>query len=412
LNSSALKKTLSPVAVELVSGRPYWPIHNREPSTYAALDEDLACDVAVIGGGITGALAAYELTRKGFDTVLLEQNRFASGSTRASTALLSYEYDLLLSHLCGRIGERDAMRCYELSYQAIGRIERTLKDIEDRCAWAKKSSLRVARSESVLRTFEQEAAARNRTPMKVELLDRETLLRRFGISGLAALVSGRAYQIDPFSFTKSLIRCAATKGLRAYERSKATQLDLGDKGLKLKVGNGRKISARSAVFATGYESEKYLPRKVGILNTDYCFVSHPLRDLGRLGECHLVEHGSDYMYLSTFGNRVMAGLEATSFDSPKRRRIRMSRMCGQIEERVAQYLPHRNLAPEYAWAATFARSKDSLPYMGELPAWPRVIFLLGYGGNGIASSAMLAGLLADKLAGGRNRDVGLFRFDR
>ncbi|TIX28365.1 FAD-dependent oxidoreductase [Mesorhizobium sp.] len=43
-------------------------------------------DVAIIGGGITGASAANHLAAAGFSTVLLEQSDFASGSVPARAA--------------------------------------------------------------------------------------------------------------------------------------------------------------------------------------------------------------------------------------------------------------------------------------------------------------------------------------
>lgn len=407
-----MKKILPAHETKLVSGKPYWPIHNGQGPTYPSLQEDIECDVAVIGGGITGALACYELTREGFDTVLLEQNRIASGSTSASTALLSYEYDLLLTHLADRIGEKKAVHCYELCYEAIGRIRLILKAIKQTCAWDAKRSIRVARSESVKKTFEKEERLRNQRGLKLELLDEAELEESFGIVAPFALVSTNAAQIDPYALTKHLVAHSATKGLRTFEQTKATQIESGRTRATIKSRNGYRIVAKRVVFATGYASEKYLPRSVGILNTDYCFVSHPIRKIAKFGKCHMVEHGTDYLYMSTFGNRVMVGMEAKSFHGPMKRGKNMRRNVRSLADCVAEYLPGIRITSEYAWSGTFARSKDSLPYMGELPKMPNVIFLLGYGGNGIAGSAMLAELLPDLIRGKRSKNAALFGYDR
>lgn len=59
--------------MDLKSGLPYWPIKNGLLATFPALQHDLRCDVVVIGGGITGALAAYDLVRAGAKVAVLDR---------------------------------------------------------------------------------------------------------------------------------------------------------------------------------------------------------------------------------------------------------------------------------------------------------------------------------------------------
>ena len=53
----------------------------------------MTSDVVVIGGGITGALAAVHLADAGVKTMVLDERNIGTGSTSASTALLQYEID-------------------------------------------------------------------------------------------------------------------------------------------------------------------------------------------------------------------------------------------------------------------------------------------------------------------------------
>jgi len=57
----------------------------------------LSCDVAILGGGITGALAAYHLTREGLHTVMLDRRPVGGGSTTASTGCSSTSWTLCSS---------------------------------------------------------------------------------------------------------------------------------------------------------------------------------------------------------------------------------------------------------------------------------------------------------------------------
>ena len=67
--------------MELTSDYPFWSILNGLPTSFPALDRNLACDVVVVGGGITGALAAFHLSDAGVHTVVLD-NLMYTGSPK------------------------------------------------------------------------------------------------------------------------------------------------------------------------------------------------------------------------------------------------------------------------------------------------------------------------------------------
>ena len=54
-----------------------------------SLDKDIEVDVLIIGGGITGISAAYQLQNKNLKVCLVEQNEIASGVTSKTTGKIS-----------------------------------------------------------------------------------------------------------------------------------------------------------------------------------------------------------------------------------------------------------------------------------------------------------------------------------
>lgn len=96
--------------MDLRSGYPFWLLKNGLLADYPSLKHDESCEVAVIGGGITGALVAYQLVREGVETVLVDTRDIGARSTAASTALLQYEIDTELHELFGLVGEAHAVR--------------------------------------------------------------------------------------------------------------------------------------------------------------------------------------------------------------------------------------------------------------------------------------------------------------
>ena len=60
-------------------------------------------DVCIIGGGVTGAITSYYLSKENINCVLLEKRRIAHLSTSVTTSLLQYELDDNLSELIENI---------------------------------------------------------------------------------------------------------------------------------------------------------------------------------------------------------------------------------------------------------------------------------------------------------------------
>ncbi len=87
-----------------------------------ALKENLTCEVAIIGGGITGALIAHQLTKQGADYIVLDRRNVGKGSTSTSTELLLYEIDVDLHELIDLVSEDHAVCAYQLCREAICQI--------------------------------------------------------------------------------------------------------------------------------------------------------------------------------------------------------------------------------------------------------------------------------------------------
>jgi hypothetical protein len=63
--------------MDLLSSRPFWPIRDGLPTTFPPLAAHADCDLAIIGGGISGALTAWHLVDAGFDAFLKGDYGFA-----------------------------------------------------------------------------------------------------------------------------------------------------------------------------------------------------------------------------------------------------------------------------------------------------------------------------------------------
>lgn len=400
--------------MDLTSGYPFWPIRDGLLDTYPALKQDLRCEVAVIGGGISGAMAACCLAEAGVDVAVIERRDIGHGSTSASTALLIYEFDTHLTELAGLIGEEQAAAAYRVCCEAIGTLEALVAGLDDDCEWQPAKSLYFASRRRDAKALRAEYELRRRHGFAVELWGRDEIAERLPFASPAALYTQRAAQVDPFRLTHALLRRAAARGARIYDRTEISGHEQAGDGLILTAAGGARISARRAVFATGYESQDYLKQRVATLKSTYALISEPVPAEQLWHErCVMWETARPYIYLrTTADNRVLVGGEDIDTKHPGRRDRQMERKIRRLGERFRSMFPAIELDVAYAWSGLFAETKDGMAYIGETAEFPNSYFALGFGGNGITFSMVAAEIIRDLYLGRPNPAAAIFRFDR
>ncbi|HEX5689167.1 MAG TPA: FAD-dependent oxidoreductase [Roseiflexaceae bacterium] len=400
--------------MDLKSGTPFWPIRNGLIAAYPALKEDIRCDVAIIGGGISSALVAYHLAEAGVDTVAIEQRDIAYGSTSASTSLLQYEVDTHLYELIDMIGEHDAVRSYQVCLEALVKLERLIGKLDNDCDYERKNSLYIASRRRDASSIKKEYEARRKYGFNLDLLDKRDIAERFSFSAPAALLSYNAAQVDVYKLTHALFRAATGMGARIFDRTEMTRWEHVDGGVALITDRGCRITARKIVFATGYESQRYIKRKVGQLKNTYALASEPLEEFtGWQDGCLIWETARPYFYMRTTADgRAIIGGEDDTFNSPVKRDASVTRKSEKLAKKFRSMFPEIDLEVAYAWGGTFGETKDGLAYIGAVDEFPDAFFVFGYGGNGVTYSMIAGELVRDLFLERPNPDTALFRFDR
>lgn len=401
--------------MDLTSGTPLWPTLAGIPSAYPRLRRDRRCDVAVIGGGITGALVAHRFAREGIPVVLLEAREVARGSTAASTALIQYEIDTHLVDLIERLGADRAVRSYRLCLDAVRGIEALATSAGDDCGWRATRSLYLATRRRDRRTLEREWLARRAAGIETELLSERDVRARFSFTRPAALLSPVAGEVDAYRLAHRLLGEAAGLGLEVYDRTPVVRYESGKGGVELETASGARIRARKAVFATGYETPEVLGRSLVRLVSTFALATEPLDSTAGWGEDHCLiwETARPYFYARmTSDRRAVLGGADLPFATAHKRGVVLAKRCQRLAAQFRRLFPGITAHVDWRWAGTFGETRDGLPYIGTARQFPHGYFALGYGGNGITFSWIAAGLLLDLFLGRRNPDAELFGLDR
>jgi glycine/D-amino acid oxidase-like deaminating enzyme len=265
--------------MKLTGGEPFWGVRNGLLGTYPCLSSDVGCDVAIIGGGITGALLGYTLVNAGVDAVLIDKRDIGSGSTCGSTGLLQYEVDVPLRQLVKQVGSQKANRSYLMCQEAVKKLLSIVRDNQIRCEIEATPSLFLARSQNEIAELQEEQRLRKRIGIEVDFWDARQIETHYPFSRPAALFSENAAQVDPHRLTQGLLTTAGKKGLRIFDRTAATHFLPNRKGMEVITDRGFKIVARRIIIAAGFESQNYLSRQFGQLQSTFAMISEPVANL-------------------------------------------------------------------------------------------------------------------------------------
>lgn len=401
--------------MKLRTGRPLWLSPKVIPLRAARLSRTHTCDVAVIGAGITGALVAHQLLKVGLSVTLLDKRKAGFGSTAASTGLLLYQPDTSIGDLTRQHDRGTAQRVYELGRKAIRELAGLARQLHLDCGWAAKRTLYVASDEAGADLLEQEAKRSARIGFAAEVLSADRLRSRHHLNFPAALAAAGSAQVNAFRLTRGVLQHAQRDPrFRLFQNTRVTSLRESSEAITLRTHTGSRVVARHVVVAAGYESRRFVRSKLIRLYSTYVIASKPfpaarlraVRDL-------MWETGRPYFYLRTSADhRIIFGGQDEPFDTDSRSMKRLNRKTQLLEERFASLFPDLAFKADYAWSGAFADTLDGLPCIGPKRAGSRVLYALGYGGNGITFSQIAAGILCDACLGRGNADARLFAFDR
>ena len=328
--------------MDLKSGYPFWAIKNGLMHAFPPLQADLRCDVAIIGGGITGALIADELASHGHDVAVVDQRDIGWGSTSASTALLQYEIDTHMVDLARQYGEDNAVLAYQACAEAIDLVAAKAADIRD-VDFARMRSLYYASKRGHRGDLEDEFALRKRHGFDVQWLDAGQVKQDYGFDAPCAILSAKAARIDPYRMAYRLLMRLQKRGAAVHDRTPIARIEVDDRGATLTTTEGAVIKAKYLVMAAGYASQQFLKKRVAKNRSSYAFITDPIdpATLGALKDTMVWESARPYLYMRTTGDgRLLVGGEDVAVDIPARRDAQVDRKARKLARQVAGLFPH------------------------------------------------------------------------
>ncbi len=363
--------------------------------TFEKLNQNISCDVCIIGAGIFGLTCAYYLTKQGFNVAVLDRDDIGTKATGHTTAKITSQHGLIYKHLIDDYGLHFAKSYLYANQKAIDNIKGIIDTENISCDFNFENHCVYTTNAKDLKSIQDEINAVNSLDFNCEFVTKTGL--PFDILG--GICFKNQAQFHPYKYLCGL--CNSISG-RAKIFTHTTICDVKNNGS----------------FYTSYSDNNYkIESKFVIMASHYPFINIPGFYFSKMYQStsYLIAIETNKtlfkgMYLSTsnpifsfrtakFGNKnflLIGGANHKTGESHD-----FSNTYGVLENIAKKYYPDCKIL--YHWNTRDCITLDKIPYIG-LYSSNLLNFYIGTGFNkwGMTSSNVAGNIIVDMINGKEN----------
>ncbi|KJJ95761.1 FAD-dependent oxidoreductase [Burkholderiaceae bacterium 26] len=362
--------------------------------------------VVVIGGGIIGASTLYHLAKKGIaDAVLLERDRFASGTTW---------------HAAGIVGQlRDSKAQTELAQYTTRLFQSLEAETGQATGYKENGSMTVALTPERLELIKRNVSSAQRMGVPCHYLRPEEIRERWPLLRVDDVLGGQFVpsngQVNPLDVTTALIKGAKQAGAQAFENTPVVDVIVKDgkvQGVRTEHGD---IACERVLLAGGMWTHAFA-KKLGVpvplhAAEHYYIVTEALPGLDRSTPVLTVADERAY-YKEDAGKLLVGFFEAQGNAWPKPgmtipRDFSFEELPPDMDHMEPQLMLAFDRVPvlqntgiQLFFCGPESFTPDGRAYMGPSSDVRGLYVAAGFNSNGILSSGGAGKVMADWLVDG------------
>ena len=384
-------------------------------STACRWEDDVDCDIAIIGAGYTGLSAAFHLAKDAHvDVRVLEAGVpgwGASGRNGGHCCFGGAGLDPL--EITRKFGEDTAKQNIATQRESIELVDILATTHEMQIDKHGSGELCIAhRSSAVDGLKEEQEMWRRLGGFECRLMSAAEV-KEEAYSGPAihgGMLFPFGFGLHPLKYAQSLATLAVEAGARVHSHSAVDSWSRADGQHLLHTAKGT-VRAKKVLIATnGFTTESLHPATNGCLLpgisqvvatralTDAELEAHEWRT-----EHPLFDTRPMFSYLQmTPHNRLVIGSGGGMSGSDTSARY----WRGLLVKRIAEMFPQwREVQVTHSWRGFFCMTVDRLTHIGEVPDDPGVYYSLAYHGNGVAMATWSGRAVAGLMTGHGNARI-------
>ncbi|WP_409361618.1 NAD(P)/FAD-dependent oxidoreductase [Bartonella heixiaziensis] len=368
-----------------------------ERPSYPFLDEQIQCDVVIVGGGFTGLSAAYHLAKAGVRVVLFEASRFGDGASGRNGGQLGTGHRQWIETLEKQYGFERSKVLFDLAEEAK-RDVLSWDALSDCSLDFMAGQFSVIHKERKISAYQRHVEAMQRYGYKgLTFMDKAATAERLGSSFYyGGIYDADTGHINPLKLVVWLARKAKNAGAKLYEKTQAMAVERNGSYCVVRTERGNAKAEHVLLATNAYQLglQRFVEKKIVSLRS-YIGATEPLpKQCSILGGGESVDD-SRFMvryFRKSIDNRLLfGGVESYDNQHP-------TNLDERIRRQIAEIYPQlRSINLTHCWGATVAITVERMPYVRQL--MPGITYCGGYSGHGVMLAPFIGKLYAEWLTG-------------
>lgn len=394
----------------LHEGQLFWPTTMPQKEYDTSYPIQAVYDVAIVGAGMSGMLAAYVLWQQGYSVAIIEEHEPGANSTAANTGLLQYSNDIMLHELADQIGTEQAVTFYKRCVQAMDELAAVAALLPNEVQFIRRPSICFASKKSDVKKLQQEYDMLHRFGFSCDYWDAAQVAQKLGTQKDAALVTYGDAEVNPYALVRLLLNYLLDQGIHLFPYTKVTNVHHGPI-VQIETTN-ETFAARHILYTTGYQQPPTDTIAAADIRRSYAIVTNVV-PTSWYEQALIWETARPYLYMRTTADHrlVIGGLDERHAQ-PTTSMKKIKQHANELLAQVTALFPHLQLEAQYMYCASFGESHDNLPVIGQHPDYENEFYVAGYGGNGTVYSMIGAYEIAAQLRGETTDVTSIIRTTR
>lgn len=380
--------------------------------TFQAIPEPFEADTVIIGGGLTGTVAAYLLARAGQSVAVLEKDRIGCGATGLTTGFLTQSVDTDYRELIHLFGFENAKLIVQSHADAIDLADKIIHDNKIECEFKRVSNFTYANDESEAAELRVEESVARDLGLPVRFKEsswNDGNKTDLGFPNLGYLELKNQAKYHPLKYLYAVAEAATEHGAHFFEKMEVTKVR-GRGPYALDTNHGE-ILAEQIFVATYAPFNKKLYFKKAFYES---YVMELAVEPGLFKEATYEDNMLPYHYF-----RVDAGMGPGGRDrliiggEDHRSDLHMSsdKNFDALEEYIYKSFPRLKYEVVRRWRGPIIEPVDGLAYIGPHKD-PNAFYATGFSGNGMTYAHIAAKIISDRILGRENKYAEVYAANR
>ena len=359
------------------------------------------CDIAIIGGGLTGVTAALHLAEHGYDVVLLEAEAIGSGGSGRNGGHLCQGWPNDFHHISSQLNASDAELAWRSGMSAVDLVVSRTRKYNIACD-LRFGYLHAAlhqRHMTELRKMQDEWSRHGYNQLTA-LTDRASLAPHINSqSYCGGLYDSGSGQIQPLKYLMGLALAARAAGVLIMENSRVIKIDRGATKT-LHIQNAPQLTAsRVLLCGNAYLTDINLPtmsRKLAQVTSSVLattplsenMIQHILPSRATVADCNTALN----YYRIDADNRMIFGGRASYTN------VNLGNVEAGLRRRMSEIFPVlADAETDRVWSGRIGITVNRIPHFGRTD--DDIYFVQGFSGHGVALTGLAGTILADAIMG-------------